>query len=78
MIAKEKYYEIVDEILKNDFKGKSAVDATMGMGNDTEKLLKVVGEKGKVFAFDVQDKAINYCKEKFKNISNLEIIKISH
>lgn len=78
MIAKEKYYEIVDEILKNDFKGKSAVDATMGMGNDTEKLLKVVGEKGKVFAFDVQDQSINYCKEKFKNISNLEILKISH
>lgn len=78
MIAKEKYYEIVDEILKNDFKGISAVDATMGMGNDTEKLLKVVGEKGKVFAFDVQDQAINYCKEKFKNINNLEIIKMSH
>lgn len=78
MIVKEKYYEIVDEVLANDFKGKIAVDATLGKGNDTEKLLKTVGENGKVYAFDIQDDAIDFCQEKFKDVNNLEIFKTSH
>jgi 16S rRNA C1402 N4-methylase RsmH len=34
------------------------IDATMGNGNDTLKLCKKVADKGKVYAFDIQQCAI--------------------
>lgn len=55
MIVKEKYFEIVDEALSHNFLGKIAVDATVGKGNDTLKLLKAVGKDGFVYGFDVQE-----------------------
>lgn len=71
MIVKEKYFQIVDEVLSRDFSGKIAIDATVGNGHDTLKLLEVVGEDGFVYGFDIQDQAINNAKEligdKFKN-----------
>ena len=39
-------------------KGDTAVDATAGNGNDTLFLSRIVGEEGKVYAFDIQEKAI--------------------
>ena len=38
--------------------GDTAVDFTMGNGNDTAFLSKTVGENGKVYAFDVQPMAL--------------------
>ena len=38
--------------------GITAVDFTMGNGHDTEFLSKTVGEKGRVFAFDIQEMAV--------------------
>lgn len=38
--------------------GGSAVDFTMGNGHDTAFLSKAVGESGRVFAFDIQEKAL--------------------
>lgn len=38
--------------------GDVAVDFTMGNGHDTEFLSKTVGEKGHVYAFDVQEAAL--------------------
>ena len=38
--------------------GDSAVDATMGRGRDTLQLCSLVGETGRVYAFDVQPKAL--------------------
>jgi predicted methyltransferase len=35
------------------------VDATMGNGNDTLLLAQLVGDKGKVYAFDYQSKALH-------------------
>ncbi len=71
MIVKEKYYQIIDEILSNDFEGKIAIDATLGNGNDTLKLLKAVGKTGFVYGFDIQELAIKNTKnligEKFQN-----------
>lgn len=58
MIVKERYYEIVDEILSNNFDGKIAIDATMGNGHDTLKLLNTVGKNGFVYSFDIQKEAI--------------------
>jgi tRNA G37 N-methylase Trm5 len=38
--------------------GDVAVDFTMGNGHDTEFLSKTVGENGKVYAFDIQEQAV--------------------
>lgn len=39
--------------------GTTAVDATAGNGHDTVMLARAVGEAGRVYAFDVQDAAID-------------------
>ena len=38
--------------------GDLCIDATAGNGNDTLFLCKLVGEKGKVIAFDIQEEAV--------------------
>lgn len=60
--------------------GDTAVDATMGNGNDTLKLCKAVSEKGKVYAFDIQKSAIDSTSEKLakENTSNAKLILDSH
>ncbi len=45
-------------ILSHLKEGDTAVDFTMGNGHDTEFLSKTVGTSGKVFAFDIQPKAL--------------------
>ncbi|MFX3623699.1 MAG: class I SAM-dependent methyltransferase [Ectobacillus sp.] len=42
--------------------GSYAVDATMGNGHDTCFLAELVGEEGKVFAFDIQRQALENTK----------------
>lgn len=39
-------------------RGMRAVDATMGNGGDTERLCRLVGEEGLVWAFDLQKEAV--------------------
>ena len=46
-------------ILKHLHEGDIAIDFTMGNGHDTEFLSKTVGEKGHVYAFDIQQQAID-------------------
>ena len=38
--------------------GDAAIDATMGNGHDTLALCRLVGEQGRVYAFDVQPQAV--------------------
>ena len=45
----------MEEILRP---GDVAVDATMGNGKDTQFLCELVGETGRVYAFDVQEEAL--------------------
>ena len=45
-------------------KGDVVIDATMGNGYDTIYLCNLVGENGKVYAFDVQEEAIKSTKKK--------------
>ena len=45
-------------------KGDVVVDATMGNGYDTVHLGNLVGENGKVYAFDVQEEAIISTRKK--------------
>ncbi len=44
-------------------KGDIAVDFTMGNGNDTLFLSETVGEKGHVYAFDIQEEALVSTRE---------------
>ena len=46
----------MEEILRP---GDIAVDATMGNGKDTQFLCELVGETGHVYAFDVQQEALD-------------------
>lgn len=43
--------------------GDIAIDATCGNGNDTLYLSKIVGEQGKVIAFDIQEQAIQNSRQ---------------
>ena len=45
-------------ILDHLHEGDVAVDFTMGNGHDTEFLSKTVGESGHVYAFDIQEQAV--------------------
>ena len=48
--------------------GDTVVDATCGNGNDTVFLAQLVGERGKVFSFDIQDRAIENTTKKLKDL----------
>lgn len=47
--------------------GDICVDATMGNGNDTLKLCELVGEQGKVYAFDIQKQALENTEKRLKD-----------
>ena len=47
--------------------GDVAVDFTMGNGHDTLFLSKTVGETGKVYAFDIQEAALESTRENLKS-----------
>lgn len=48
-------HHFLAEVLGN---GDSAVDGTMGNGHDTLMLAELVGSEGKVYAFDIQKRAL--------------------
>lgn len=52
--------------------GDTAVDCTMGNGNDTAFLCSLVGEKGKVYAFDIQEIALINTRNKLQELNFLE------
>jgi hypothetical protein len=61
--------------------GDTAVDFTMGNGYDTEFLSKTVGEKGKVYAFDIQSMAVESTKKHLLEVGcpeNYTLIHDSH
>ena len=72
----------ITEFFINTFvkKGDVCIDATAGNGNDTLKLAKAVGDDGMVFAFDIQEIAIENTKALLleNNIKNTELILDSH
>lgn len=54
-------------ILEHLKEGEVAVDFTMGNGNDTLFLSKTVGEKGRIYAFDIQEQALVSTREHLEN-----------
>lgn len=61
--------EIIEGVLTQ---GTTAVDATMGNGNDTQWLCELVGESGHVYAFDVQPEAVERTKSRLEQAGLLE------
>ena len=52
--------------------GDIAVDATMGNGHDTQFLCELVGESGHVFAFDIQEQAVENTRQRLAEAGLLE------
>jgi len=68
-------------ILQHLSSGEVAVDFTMGNGNDTLFLCKTVGEGGKVYAFDIQQSALESTEKRLKENNapeNYTLICASH
>ena len=65
----------INQILKD---GDCAVDATAGNGHDTLKLSNAVGNEGLVYAFDIQQSAIDSAKGQKYRYNNTEFILASH
>ena len=60
--------------------GGVAADFTMGNGNDTEFLCRTVGESGRVYAFDIQEDAVNSTRARLEGcgFNNYTLIHDSH
>ncbi|MDQ2085777.1 class I SAM-dependent methyltransferase [Herbivorax sp. ANBcel31] len=61
--------------------GDTVVDATCGNGNDTIFLAQLVGKAGKVFAFDIQDRALTKTNKKLHDLkieNRVSLIKDGH
>lgn len=56
--------------------GDICIDATMGNGHDTSFLAELVGENGKVYAFDVQEIAINNTRGRLLKNGGLDRCKL--
>ncbi|MBR5109800.1 MAG: class I SAM-dependent methyltransferase [Clostridia bacterium] len=52
--------------------GDTVVDATMGNGHDTLFLCRLVGEQGRVYAFDVQEKAVENTRKRLAEAGMLD------
>lgn len=50
--------------------GEIAVDATAGNGNDTEFLVQTVGNEGHVYAFDIQQQALDATKKRLGDLAD--------
>ena len=61
--------------------GDKAVDCTMGNGNDTAFLCSLVGDTGKVYAFDIQEQALKNTRQKLREsgfLDRAELILAGH
>ena len=54
-------------ILAHLREGEVAADFTMGNGNDTAFLSKTVGERGRVYAFDIQELALESTRKRLQD-----------
>lgn len=69
-----------DLLAKSLLPGDIAVDATCGNGHDTLFLSRLVSVNGKVFAFDIQEQAIEATRAKLTehSLTNVELVHDSH
>ncbi|NLZ93203.1 MAG: methyltransferase domain-containing protein [Firmicutes bacterium] len=58
--------------------GEIVVDATCGNGHDTVFLAQCVGAEGHVYAFDIQEEAIESTKKRIKSAGVQERVTLNH
>ncbi len=51
--------------------GDCCIDATAGNGNDTQLLCELVGDNGRVYAFDIQEDAIEHTRQRLERMGLL-------
>src|SRR5699024_4625825 len=69
--------ELAKKIMKDTiFPGDITIDYTVGKGNDTLLLAKLVGPLGKVYGFDIQSNALDYTQEKLKKENLIDRVKL--
>lgn len=68
-------HTLLKEVIKE---GDSVVDATMGNGNDTAFLAELVGTKGDVYAFDVQEQALTATAKKLTDANLTKQVQLFH
>jgi hypothetical protein len=56
--------------------GDICIDATVGNGYDTELLVTLVGETGKVYGFDIQKQALENTKARLKETGLLQRVQL--
>ena len=67
--------EYMEKMLRE---GSVAVDATMGNGHDTEALAQLVGQSGHVYAFDVQEAAVQATGERLAQAGLKDRVTLFH
>ncbi len=80
-MAEFKHFPVMlKEVLEalNCRKGKVYIDATLGGGGYSEAILEQIQPEGKLLSFDVDEEAIDYCKQRLNKYKNITIIKDSH
>ncbi|HBI92009.1 MAG TPA: 16S rRNA (cytosine(1402)-N(4))-methyltransferase [Terrisporobacter glycolicus] len=82
-MLKAKYINKITEVNKIFLekiieKGHVVIDATMGNGYDTVYLGNLVGETGKVYAFDVQEEALTSTRKKVVRDNMEDRIELIH
>lgn len=68
-------HEYIRLVLKE---GGIAIDATVGNGNDTLFLAKMVGDSGLVYGFDIQDQAIRVAKKRLEKEGQAKQVRLFH
>ncbi|SER99313.1 Putative rRNA methylase [Gracilibacillus ureilyticus] len=66
-------HQLLKEIVSE---GDTVIDATCGNGNDTLFLSKLVGEKGKVYGFDIQEAAIENTRKRMETNHQRNVVLI--
>ncbi len=77
MVAVNRPLDYAKHLVRKTVKpGDRVIDATAGNGKDTLFLADLVGERGKVFAFDIQEEAISTARQKLYEENLLERVEL--
>lgn len=71
-------HTLLREVIKE---GDTVIDATAGNGHDTQFLAQLVGQTGKVIAYDIQEAAITSTKQRIADagyLDRVELHQLSH
>lgn len=68
-------HELIMELVKD---GDTVVDATAGNGHDTLLLASLVGPSGKVYSFDIQEKAVGNTRKRLDDAGLLDRVNLAH